>query len=168
MTWEYWNGSAWVTFIPSLADLEGNDEENEFDFSEDGAELFLDMPGWATYVYAASGTEPDSTSRYYIRVSPASVATSPTVKMVRKRSYNAYCSPSEVYDFLNLRWTTGAFTTATVPTLAAVENILHRRQAYIDRMTRKSWRPNIAYEYHSFNLAGVSLKKKPVIDVLKV
>ena len=168
LTWEYWNGSAWVTFIPSLADLEGNDEENEFDFSEDGAELFLDMPGWATYVYAASGTEPDSTSRYYIRVSPASVATSPTVKMVRKRSYNAYCSPSEVYDFLNLRWTTGAFTTATVPTLAAVENILHRRQAYIDRMTRKSWRPNIAYEYHSFNLAGVSLKKKPVIDVLKV
>ena len=38
LTWEYWNGSAWVTFIPSLADLEGNDEENEFDFSEDGAE----------------------------------------------------------------------------------------------------------------------------------
>ena len=168
LTWQYWNGSAWVAFIPSLADLEGNDEENEYDFSEDGAELFLDLPGWTTKVYTDNDRQPDSTSRYYIRATPASVATSPTVKMIRKRSYNAYCSPSEVYDFLNLRWTTGAFTSATTPSLATVENLIHRRQAYIDRMTRKSWRPNIAYEYHSFNLAGVALKKKPVIDVLKV
>jgi hypothetical protein len=172
LTWQYWSMDSgtneWKTFVPSLADLEGNDEEEEFDFSEDGAELFLDLPNWGSAVYTASGTEPDAVARYYIRVTPASVATSPTVKMVRKRSYNAYCSPSEVYEFLNLRWTTGGFSSATTPSLASVENIIHRRQAYIDRMTRKSWRPNIAYEYHSFNLAGVSLKKKPVIDVLKV
>ena len=168
LTWQYWNGSAWVAFIPSLADLEGNDEENEYDFSEDGAELFLDLPGWTTKVYTDNDRQPDSTSRYYIRATPASVTTKPTVKMVRKRSYNAYCSPAEVYEFLNLRWTTGAFTSATTPSLAAVENIIHRRQSYIDRMTRKSWRPNVAYEYHDFNLAGVSMKKKPVIDVLKV
>jgi len=172
LTWQYWSMDSgtneWKTFIPSLADLEGNDEENEYDFSEDGAELFLDLPNWGSSVYAASGTEPDSVSRYYIRVTPASVSTSPTVKMVRKRSYNAYCSPAEVYEFLNLRWTTGGFSSSTTPSLAAVENIIHRRQSYIDRMTRKSWRPNIAYEYHDFNLAGVAMKKKPVIDVLKV
>ena len=54
LTWQYWSMDSgtneWKTFIPSLADLEGNDEENEYDFSEDGAELFLDLPNWGSSV----------------------------------------------------------------------------------------------------------------------
>ena len=172
LTWEYWAGS-WKTFMPSFADLEGNDNQDEYDFTEDGAEIFVDIPGWVSVSLddadGAVGTPPETVSRYWIRVSSAaSIGTSPTVNMVRKRSYNAYCTPTEVYEFLNLRWTTGAFDSTTTPSLSTVEDMIHRQQAYIDRKTRKSWKPNIAVEYHDFNLAGIQLKKKPVIDVLKV
>jgi hypothetical protein len=175
LTWEYWNGSAnaWSTFIPAFADLEGNEDGYDYDFTEDGAEIFVDLPGWTASdldtVDGVAGATPDDTIRYWVRVSsPTSVSTAPTINMIRKRSYNSYCTPADVYEFLNLRWPDGAFDATTVPSLTAVENIIHRQEAYIDKMTRKSWRPNIAWEYYDFNLAGISLRKKPVSEVLKV
>lgn len=158
LSWYYHNGSTWVQFTPMSARYEIDLDDNEgtaYDFSKDGIEQFPMniLNSWAT-------TAVNSVTKYWIRVSTASVSQAPTIKRMQMRALAAYCTPQDVFDLLQLVNVTGTtnFTSATVPSLDMVEQNILEAQSYIDSYTRKSWRPNyIAAEYHQFNINGIRL-----------
>ena len=155
LTWQYYNGSAWTTFIPASARYQLDPDDNEggqYGFSKDGVEEFPTnvLAGWATNAV-------DSITKYWVRVSAASVSTVATVKRIQMRAVNAYCTTADVFNFMQLGNVLGGsdFTTTTTPSKAVVEDYIQAAQSYIDYRTRKSWRPiYVAAEYHEFNLNG--------------
>ena len=162
LKYEYYNGSAWTEFTPLSASYQHDPDDNEdtmYSFSGDGAEQIPvgRLANWAT-------TTIDSESAYWIRISsPTSVTTAPTIKSIRKRGINTYCAPPDVYSLLQLEGVLGSdnFTSSTTPTLKTVETLINEAESKIDHITRKSWRPNIAYnEYHEFNINGFKLDKQ--------
>ena len=170
LTWQYRKSDdTWVTFVPGSASYEvdpDDDEGGQYDFSKDGAELFPPniLSDWATLTI-------NSANLYWVRVTAASVATSPTIKRIQMRPYAAYCSTKDVYELLQLANVLSGtdFTTSTVPTQNTVERFIMEAQSYIDMYTRKSWRPNyIANEYQQFNLNGFKLDKPDPYKVLSV
>ncbi len=171
LKYEYYNGSAWTEFTPSSAryQLDPNDNEgSQYDFSEDGAEIFpsnILSANWAV-------TTINSVSTYWVRISsPTSVSAAPTIKRIQMRPYQAYCTTKDIFQLLQLGNVTGTsdFTTATTPTLATVESYIMEAQSKIDFVTRKSWRPNAVWnEYHEFNLNGFKLDRFPVYKLNKL
>ena len=170
LTWQYRKSDdTWVTFVPGSARYEvdpDDDEGGQYDFSKDGAELFPPniLSDWATLTI-------NSANLYWVRVTAASVATSPTIKRIQMRPYAAYCSTKDVYELLQLANVLSGtdFTTSTIPTQNTVERFIMEAQSYIDMYTRKSWRPNyIANEYQQFNLNGFKLDKPDPYKVLSV
>ena len=160
LTWQYYNGSAWTTFIPSSSKYEIDPDDSEgsaYDFSIDGAELFPIniLDDWAIETI-------NSATQYWVRVSTASVTTAPTIKRIQMRPYNAYTTTKDVFNLLQLNNITNTtdFTTTTIPSKKSVEIYINEAQAYIDMITRKSWRPTyIQEEYHEFNLNGMKLDR---------
>jgi hypothetical protein len=169
LTWQYYNGSAWTEFIPASARYQLDPDDNEggqYDFSEDGAEIFPAnlLSDWATDAI-------NSETKYWVRVSTASVTTAPTIKRVQMRPYAAYCTTQDVYKLLQLNNVLSGtdFTSSTVPSKASVEQYIMEAQSYIDMFTRKSWRPNyVANEYQQFNLNGFHLDKPDAYKILKL
>ena len=169
LTWQYYNGSAWTTFVPASARYQLDPEDNEggqYDFSEDGAEIFPPnlLSDWATDAI-------NSETKYWVRVSTASVTTAPTIKRIQMRPYAAYCTTQDVYKLLQLNNVLSGtdFTSSTVPSKASVEQYIMEAQSYIDMFTRKSWRPNyVANEYQQFNLNGFHLDKPDAYKILKL
>ena len=169
LTWQYYNGTAWTTFIPGSAryELDPDDEQGvQFDFGEDGAETFPPniLASWSTETI-------NSSTKYWVRVSTASVQTAPTIKRIQMRPYSAYCTPQDVFRMLQLGNVTGTtdFTTSTTPTKETVEQYIMEAQSYVDFTTRKSWRPNyVVNEYQQFNLNGFKLDKPDPYKILKL
>ena len=173
LTWAYYNGSAWVQFVPGSARLQLDPDDNEggpYDFSEDGAELFPKnvLLNWATVAI-------NSVTKYWVRVSTASVTTAPTVKRIQMRPLAAYATTKDVFEFLQLGPITSSnnsvtdFTTSTTPSKATVESYIEEAQSHIDFKTRKSWRPTyIINEYHEFNLNGIHLDRPDPYKILKL
>jgi hypothetical protein len=169
LTWQYYNGSAWTTFVPGSAryELDPDDEEgSEFAFDADGAEIFPPniLANWATTVI-------NSATKYWVRVATASTATAPTIKRIQMRPYSAYCTPQDVFRMLQLGNVTGTtdFTSSTTPTKETVEQYIMEAQSFIDFTTRKSWRPNfVVNEYQPFNLNGFKLDKPDAYKILKL
>ena len=95
LTWEYFNGS-WIPFIPASAryrlDPDGNEGE-QYGFTVDGVEEFPSniLSTWVT-------TAINSQTKYWVRVTAASVSASPTVKRIRMRPINAYCTTGDVFE----------------------------------------------------------------------
>lgn len=95
-TWSYWNGSTWSPLTISLA----------YDFTADGT-IRWDLPtDWAKVAFSNlfphSAVPPDTTSRYWVRVSVASVTTTATVnqiKCVRGCGYDYYVDDSQVFQY---------------------------------------------------------------------
>ena len=115
LTWQYYNGSAWTTFIPASARYQLDPDDNEggqYGFSKDGGEEFPTnvLAGWATNAV-------DSITKYWVRVSAASVSTVATVKRIQMRAVNAYCTTADVFNFMQLGNVLGGsdFTTTTTP-----------------------------------------------------
>ena len=160
LTWEFSNGSNFTEFVPASARYETDPDDNEggvFDFSRDGAEIFPPniLSDWATLTV-------NSSNIYWIRVSTASVTTSPTVKRLQMRAYAAYCTTKDVYELLQLKNVLGGtdFTSSTVPSKSTVEQYIVEAQSHIDMSTRKSWRPvYVQNEFQQFNLNGFKLDK---------
>ena len=158
LTWQYYNGSAWTTFVPASARYETDPDDGEgtaYDFSADGVEIFPQniLSGWSIETI-------NSATKYWVRVTPASVTTAPTIKRIQMRAIVSYCTTKDVYELLQLKNVTSGtdFTTSTVPSLATVETAILNSQSYIDSYTRKSWRPNyVANELHGFNINGIKL-----------
>lgn len=169
LTWQYYNGSAWTTFVPASGRYEidpDDDEGGQYDFSEDGVEIFPAnlLSDWATD--AINGE-----TKYYVRVSTASVTTAPTIKRIQMRPYAAYCTTKDVYNLMQLNNVLSGtdFTSSTVPSKSTVEQYIMEAQSYIDMQTRKSWRPNYeTEEYHQFNLNGFKLDRPDAYKILDV
>tara|TARA_Y100000004_G_scaffold34740_1_gene37170 strand:- start:5506 stop:6621 length:1116 start_codon:yes stop_codon:yes gene_type:complete len=167
LTWQYYNGSAWTTFVPASGRYEIDPDDNQggqFDFSKDGAEIFPAnlLSDWSTDAI-------NSETKYWIRVSTASVTVAPTIKRIQMRPYAAYCTTQDVYKLLQLNNVLNGtdFTSSTVPSKSTVEQYIMEAQSYIDMQSRKSWRPNIVVnEYHQFNLNGFHLDKPDVYKIL--
>ena len=167
LTWQYYNGSAWTTFVPASGRYEidpDDDEGGQYDFSEDGAEIFPAnlLSDWATDAI-------NSETKYWVRVSTASVTTAPTIKRIQMRPYAAYCTTKDVYELMQLKNVLSGtdFTSSTVPSKSTVEQYIMEAQSYIDMRTRKSWRPNIVYnEYQQFNLNGFHLDRADAYKIL--
>jgi len=167
LTWQYYNGSAWTTFVPASGRYEidpDDDEGGQYDFSEDGAEIFPAnlLSDWATDAI-------NSETKYWVRVSTASVTTAPTIKRIQMRPYAAYCTTKDVYNLMQLNNVLSGtdFTSSTVPSKATVEQYIMEAQSYIDMQTRKSWRPNyVADEYHQFNLNGFKLDRPDAYKII--
>lgn len=176
LVWQFYNGqtTAWETFVPLYRELPGNEDQAAYTFSGDGGEILPAelMLSWGPLAFTNTaphtGTAIDTEARYWIRVYSTAVTTAPTVLRVQKRDYNSYCSPEDVYNFLQLKFTEGAFTFNTRPSLATVEDIIHRKQGYIDRRSRKSWRPNISIDYFPYDLTGLILPKYGSYDILSL
>ena len=169
LTWQYYNGSAWTEFVPGSARLELDPDDNEggqYYFSKDGAEIFPSnlLSDWATVAI-------NSATKYWVRVTAASVSTAPTIKRIQMRPYAAYCTTKDIYELLQLKNVLSGtdFTSSTVPSQANVEQYIMEAQSYIDMHTRKSWRPNyVSNEYHQFNLNGFKLDKADPYKILSL
>ena len=169
LTWQYYNGSAWTTFVPASGRYEIDPDDNEggqYAFDKDGAEIFPAnlLSDWATD--AINGE-----TKYYVRVSTASVTTAPTIKRIQMRPYAAYCTTKDVYELMQLKNVLSGtdFTSSTVPSKSTVEQFIMEAQSYIDMRTRKSWRPNIVVdEYQQFNLNGFHLDRADAYKVLSL
>ena len=158
--WEYYNGSAWTEFIPSSGTfaIDPDDSEgSQFSFDEDGAETFPTnrLDNWATETI-------NSATKYWVRVSTASITTAPTIKRIQMRPIAAYCTTKDVFELMQMGAVLGGtdFTSSTTPSQSTIEKFIEESQSYIDFITRKSWRPNIVYnEAHEFNLNGFKLDR---------
>lgn len=165
-TWQYSTGTAnpivWKRFIPVI----------NFDFSTViGAEEWKgNLSNWSSIGFTATdphtATPPDTTARYWIRVSVISVTTAPTMNQIEIRPYALYSTPSDVGNLLQLPVTLDA---TTVPSFNTVEDFINRAQSWIDWRTRKSWKPNIKLnELEEFNIDGVRLLKRDIQNIIKL
>ena len=170
LTWQYHNGTTWVTFIPASARMTHDPDLSTmgtaYGFTEDGVEVFPQniISTWAKVAI-------NSITKYWIRVTAAAVSTAPTLKRIQMRPVNAYCTTQDVFDLLQLTNVTDTsdFTDATIPTKKTVEQYIEAAQSKIDFRTRKSWRPNyMAEEYHDFNLNGFKLRRNDAYKILNV
>ena len=170
LTWEYTDGDGgWTEFIPASGryELDPDDSQGaQYDFSRDGAEMFPQniINDWSTLTV-------NSANVYWIRVSTASVSTSPTIRRIQNRPFTTYCTTQDVFNLLQLNNVTGTtdFTTSTIPSKKSVEVYIHEAQSYIDMATRKSWRPVYIHdEYHEFNLNGMKLDKPDAYKIINM
>ena len=169
MTWQYYNGTAWTTFIPGSGRYQLDPDDDfggMYSFGEDGAELFPHntVANWATVAV-------NSITKYWIRVTTASVTTSPTIRRIQMRPLAAYATTKDVYELLQLGPVLSGtdFTASTTPSKSTVEAFIEEAQSWIDFKTRKSWRPTyIANEYHEFNLNGMHLDHADPYKILKL
>lgn len=163
LVWEYSTGSTWVTFYPGFAEKRYDNSGNRmgqdsYDFTEDGGEFITEdaLFNWATRAV-------NSQTKYWIRVtSTSSVTQAPSLKSIRIRPINTYCTTSDVYELLQLKNVLDGtdFTTATVPSKATVEGYIQAAEATIDYRSRKSWRVNyVIDEFQEFNLNGFKLDR---------
>ena len=158
--WEYYNGSAWKEFVPV----------HEYDFTTSGAEEFGRLADWAAVAFSNSAphsaTPPDTTSRFWVRVSsPTSVTTAPTISQIHMRPYAAYCRAEDVANLLQV----ASFDDTNDPTRQTVEDSIAAAQSYIDYYTQKSWRVNYQKdEFHEFNTAGFTLARKDAFKMISV
>jgi len=163
LVWEYSTGSTWVEFYPGFAEKRYDNSGNRmgqdsYDFTEDGGEFITEdaLFNWATRAV-------NSQTKYWIRVtSTSSVTQAPSIKSIRIRPINSYCTTADVYDLLQLKNVLDGtdFTTATVPSKAVVERYIQAAEATIDYRTRKSWRVNyVIDEFQEFNLNGFKLDR---------
>ena len=170
LTWEFFNGSTWIAFVPASSRLVHDPDVPDFGipygFMKDGVELFPE-----NILFTWDTTTINGSLKYWVRVTAASVDTAPTIKRIQMRPINAYCSTRDVFDLLQLRNITDTtdFTTSTVPTKANVEQYIEAAQSKIEFSTRKSWRPHyIAEEYHDFNLNGFRLKRNDAYKIISL
>jgi hypothetical protein len=171
LTWEFSDGSnGWTVFTPSSGRLSRDVNDPlagvGYAFSRDGVEMFPSnqLSSWGTQAV-------NSQTKYWIRVTPATVDTVPQVYRMQKRPYATYCSTQDVFNFLQLGNITGTadFTTTTTPTKDTVEQYIQSAESRVDYLTRKSWRPNyVAEEYHDFNLNGFKLDRPDPTRILRL
>ena len=172
LKYEYYNGSSFAEFIPDTQEFnmdqadDGTYTGEAYGFAGDGVEIFpmRVISDWA------KTTVDEGQSAYWIRISaPNGITTAATVKNIRKRPVEAYCTTQEVFELLQLANVTNTtdFTTATIPTKTTVEAYIAGAQSQLDYQTRKSWRMNyVADEKHDFNIFGFKPDRRDVYKIL--
>jgi len=169
LLWQYYNGSTWTAFVPASGRYALDPDDNEgvaYAFDKDGTEIFpLNLlDGWATNAV-------NSSTKYWIRVSAASVTSAPALRRIQCRPIAVYTTSQQVFALLQLNNVTGTadFGTDTIPTKDTVEVFINEAQSYIDMNTRKSWRPTYMHdESHEFNLNGLKLDKPDPYKIISL
>ena len=176
LTWAFSDGSdGWTTFTPSSSRLtfDVNDPKAglSYDFKRDGVEMFPanQLKTWGTQAV-------NSQTKYWIKVTAASVTTPPQLYRIQKRPRATFCSTSDVFTFLQLGNIVGTpgnpatdFSSTTTPSKDTVEGFIQAAESRIDYMTRKSWRPAyVAEEYHDFNLNGFKLDRPDPYKIISL
>ena len=146
LTWEYGATiSSWVEFIPVQA----------FNLNAVNGYMLWNPPidadetAWTSFAlttdnpHSSVSSVPDSTARYWVRVTAASVTTITTCNSVVCRPYVSYASPANVQSQLQLRT---AFSSSTTPTLFTVEDYIRGAEDELIRIMKRSWRPEFVEE----------------------
>jgi len=167
LTWEYTDDSAdadsWARTIPQV-------DSSLNSTTHDNYVILKPIPNWASVAFSttkphAVASVPDTTARFWLRVSAASITTAATVNEIQCVPYAHYTTPSRVSAALQI----ADFSTSTQPTLAEVEDTIRSVESRLDYRVKKSWRYNLqTNEYHGFNLSGIRLRKDNVRDVISL
>lgn len=168
LTWEYAeSASSWIQFVPVHDGL----------FAADPQYMLWDPIGstedtaWAASTLTTSsphsvGSVPDSTSRYWIRVSAASVTTVAQADSITCRPFVTYATPATVQKQLQL---STAFTESGTIDLFQVEDLIRGAEDNLIYTMGESWRPEfVENEDQQFNQYGIKLRRHPVDTVFDV
>jgi len=161
-TWEYTDDASdadsWARSIPLTDDA----------FASSTSYTQIKVPSdWASVAFSTSkphavAAVPDTTARYWLRCSVASVTTTAEISRIQMIPYARYTDPDKVASHLQI----GDFSSSTQPTYNEVEDRIHEIESQIDYQTKKSWRYRIKTdEEHEFNLNGIRLMRKPIRSV---
>ena len=168
LTWEYGaTTSSWIRFVPV------------FPFNLDVTNGYMlwdprgeDETAWALLTFTTSAPHsvssvPDSTARYYIRVSSqASVTSISAVNSVVCRPYVTYATASDVQRQLQL---SSAFSSSTLPTLFTIEEYLRGAEDELVYMMGESWRLEFEEnELIDFLQYGMKTRREPIIKMLEL
>jgi len=162
MTYKYYDGDVWQPL--SLIDSYSWNESKY-------VRWVLPKNNWMKYNFNQDAVQPsgypDTTERYWIRISASGVTTPAVVHQLRAIPYVSYSSPTKVYQLLQLK---KDFDYNTSPTDLTVEDMIRRAEDRIDYRTRKSWRFNAITEEASptlidYNRYGMFLRYRNFIKV---
>ena len=165
MTYQYYDGDVWQPL--ALID--------SYSFSESKyVRWVLPKSNWVKYNFDQDTVQPsgypDTTERYWVRISASGVTTPAVINKLRAIPYVSYSSPTKVYQLLQLK---KDFDYNTSPSDLTVEDMIRRAEDLIDYRTRKSWRFNAITEEASpilidYNRYGMFLRYRNFIKVYSV
>ena len=154
LTWNYYNGS-WTRFLPSV----------DYEWEGDGYHKFENLVDWTATAFSNtvphSATPPDTNARYWVSVQSAtSVTTAATVNRIECVPSAVYSTPTRVYELLQLR---ADFSSTTIPTRDAVEQLIEEAQYRVDDVANQSWQWNdTVQELNDFSMTGTKLRHEDV------
>jgi len=138
LVYEYYDGDTWQKL--GLIDTYNWDASKY-------VRWVLPKNNWMKYNFNQDSVQPsgypDTTERYWVRISASAVTTTAVISEIRAIPYVLYSSPTKVYQFMQLK---RDFDNSTSPTDLTVEDIIRRAEDRIDYRTRKSWRFNAVTE----------------------
>ena len=138
LSYEYYDGDTWQKL--ALMDSYGWDESKY-------VRWVLPKSNWVKYNFNQDTVQPsgypDTTERYWVRLSASAVTTTAVINEIRAVPYVLYSSPTKVYQLLQLK---KDFDYNTSPSDLTVEDMIRRAEDRIDYRTRKSWRFNVVSE----------------------
>ena len=165
MTYQYYDGDVWQPL--ALID--------SYSFSESKyVRWVLPKSNWVKYNFDQDTVQPsgypDTTERYWVRISASGVTTPAVINKLRAIPYVSYSSPTKVYQLLQLK---KDFDYNTSPSDLTVEDMIRRAEDVIDYRTRKSWRFNAVTEEQDpilvdFNRYGMFLRHRNFMKVYAV
>ncbi|MDO8618395.1 MAG: hypothetical protein Q7R49_00455, partial [Candidatus Daviesbacteria bacterium] len=122
-TYSYWSGSAWVQIIPIVA----------YTFNQSKYFLINPPADWQPRTFTATdphtATLPDSISRYWLKITTASVTTTSVCTRVYAIPEISYTTPTQVYQLLQFKQD---FTNTSTPSRRAVIELIKRAESKID------------------------------------
>lgn len=169
LTWEYGEGvSSWTRFVPT----------HDYGFDESKEYMRWDIRSsdvsrnWSAFAITTSaphsvGSVPDSTSRYWLRVSAASVTTAAAINSVLCRPYVTYATAADVQRQLQLNT---AFSEGGSPiALETVEDYIRGAEDFLIRNSGHSWRVEFEEdELINFKQYGMKLRREDIIDIYEL
>ncbi len=168
LTWEYGaSKTSWIRFVPVKTYRLFDQTKGYMRWDPNGSTIDT---AWATFAFDSSNPHasapPDSTSRYWIRVSAASVTSAGSVDTVLCRPYASYASAVDVQDQLQL---TSAFSSSTTPSLFTVEDFLRGAEDSLVYQMGKSWRVEFVEDENiAFKMYGMKTRYEPVITTYEL
>lgn len=163
LTWEYSSTAAtWIRFVP-LIDAEFETSPQFMLWDHRGSAIDTE---WSTVVLTtssphAASSVPDSTSRFYLRVSVASITTVAQIGSVVCRPYVTYATVEDVQAQLQL---STAFSTTSTPTIKTIEDMLRGAEDQLVYTMGESWRVEfITDEDLNFGQYGMKMRYQPTI-----
>ncbi len=170
LKWEFGiSVTSWTQFVPTHD--YGFDEEKEYlrwsIVASDVDRTWVSFALTADNPHSSVSSVPDSTSRYWIRVSATAITTVAQVSSVLCRPYVSYASAADVQRQLQLNT---AFTAGGTPiSLETVEDFIRGAEDYLIYTTGTSWRLEfIEDELINFKQYGMKLRYEDIVDLYSI